>query len=591
MVQVTIGETFDDSVYGENPIPREYAFNPVDYRVDIYSKYSDDNYKDFIKEGKNIHDKFNKKNYCNSKNEKLLYHTDNCTIEGKEHAHGGYRCKSDKNEWNNEDCQAYYCDIGYYYNQFYQRCIEECSFEDTKNYLIIDDMQDKKYEIEKNKITTFSFINELSDNYYFYNSSKNLVYDLPKIGFIKKNTLFLNKDKTAEDNFEITITKLITDIQLLTYKVRSFESNQILLFKNKEIMLLQVSEDHIFYGYNTFNSNLNQLKYAKYNEEMSLEDILEGNDKYFEQYTNNNALIYLPKDEVNILFMNYTQLDIIHYFISKKNIGENINIIDTNTNFLFLEKNKIYELDFKDNKINRMIKLSRKTNNSQIIIEDENENITLNSENIYYKIKEGFKGKIKLEVKNSDAIIEFLFKLSNINILNFRDGTTLNTTSKFSLITVSKEYFSKYLIFKLQGGEKFSFKMFFGYAKPPYSYYYFSNTNIFTPSIKEINLNILVEDTKIMDGEYYCVLFENLGSYLHLKMSKKEDDDSDNDPENKGNNTQGKDLETWKISLIIVGSILALIILIVIVIYSLRKRSHIKNSQIEEKMENLTTIK
>ena len=82
ILKVTTGETFDDSVYGPNPIPREYAFDPVDYRVDIYSKYSDDNYKDFIEYGKKIHEEFNKKNYCNPKNEKLLFHTDNCKIEG-----------------------------------------------------------------------------------------------------------------------------------------------------------------------------------------------------------------------------------------------------------------------------------------------------------------------------------------------------------------------------------------------------------------------------------------------------------------------------------------------------------------------------
>ena len=50
--QVTVGESFDDSVNDINPIPREYAFDPVDYRVNIYSSYSDDIYMDFIEEGK-----------------------------------------------------------------------------------------------------------------------------------------------------------------------------------------------------------------------------------------------------------------------------------------------------------------------------------------------------------------------------------------------------------------------------------------------------------------------------------------------------------------------------------------------------------
>ena len=141
--QITAGESFDDSIYGPNPIPREYAFDPVDERVDIYSLYNDDLYEEFIKQGKTIYNKYNKENYCNPKNEKLLFHIDNCPVKGKEHAYGGYRCKSDKHEWNTTECQAYYCDIGFYYNQYEQKCLEECSFNNTKSYLIIDDVKDK----------------------------------------------------------------------------------------------------------------------------------------------------------------------------------------------------------------------------------------------------------------------------------------------------------------------------------------------------------------------------------------------------------------------------------------------------------------
>jgi len=117
VAQVTMGESFDDSVYDSNPIPREYAFDPIDYRVNIYSSYSDDLYMKFIEEGKKIHAKFNKENYCNSKNSKLLLHSDTCKIEGKRHAHGGYKCNPDNNKWDTNNCQPYYCDIGYYFNQ------------------------------------------------------------------------------------------------------------------------------------------------------------------------------------------------------------------------------------------------------------------------------------------------------------------------------------------------------------------------------------------------------------------------------------------------------------------------------------------
>ena len=87
---VTTGETYSfyqKDVNGQ--IPREYSFDPVDYRVNIYSNYNDDLYKKFIQEGLKIHEKFNKNNFCNSKNEKLLLHDDNCkNIKGYDYAHG-----------------------------------------------------------------------------------------------------------------------------------------------------------------------------------------------------------------------------------------------------------------------------------------------------------------------------------------------------------------------------------------------------------------------------------------------------------------------------------------------------------------------
>jgi len=51
IIGVTFGESYDDFYQKENPIPREYTLEPVDYRVDIYSRYSDEIYETFIKEG------------------------------------------------------------------------------------------------------------------------------------------------------------------------------------------------------------------------------------------------------------------------------------------------------------------------------------------------------------------------------------------------------------------------------------------------------------------------------------------------------------------------------------------------------------
>ena len=74
--------------------------------------------------------------------------------------------------------------------------------------------------------------------------------------------------------------------------------------------------------------------------------------------------------------------------------------------FLYLKKDKNYSLDFKENTINkRIIKLSTKTLNSKIIINNETE---LNKTNLYYELENNFKGILKLEIRDNDSFIEFL---------------------------------------------------------------------------------------------------------------------------------------------------------------------------------------
>ena len=282
-----------------------------------------------------------------------------------------------------------------------------------------------------------------------------------------------------------------------------------------------------------------------------------------------------------MILMDYSKKDQIHYLISPKNMNENI-VMNSNTNFLYLQKNKIYELDFKDNTMNKMIKLSRKTLNSTIVIEDEN--VTLDSNNIYYKLKDQFNGKLKLEVKNNDALIEFLFRTTGASTINFRKSLHYNTTDKLTMVTISKEYFNKKLEFKIRGGKNFNFNSYFGYSIPPYTYYNLNDLNQYKPESKEENIYITIDDAKLMEGEYYCAFFQNLGDYLSITFSEKE-----NEPEKKEGDDEGKGLESWKIALIVIGSILAVIIILVIIIW-IKKKKGLSNNQIEDKMENLTNI-
>ena len=134
---VTIYETYNYTYQTENPTPRDYLIHPVDERVPIYDRYSDSLYYKFINESKRILKKYNEENQCNPNNLDLLFDPNNkkdCYIfENDGHAHGGYECDPKTGNWSNI-CKPYYCDIGYYFDKYQNKCIEDiCTKEDKED--------------------------------------------------------------------------------------------------------------------------------------------------------------------------------------------------------------------------------------------------------------------------------------------------------------------------------------------------------------------------------------------------------------------------------------------------------------------------
>ena len=409
---------------------------------------------------------------------------------------------------------------------------------------------------------------------------RNLVSSYAKIGFLNSATLFVNELKVAKENFKIEISSIETDFKFSNYKVKSFYQNYIRMFKQKLILILQIPKDHIFYVNNIFNFPQNIIKFAIYNDEMNTKDIIEGNNKYFSKYKDN--FITLQKNKINIIYINYNNIEQIHYYIGQKNNSENIEIIGKDINFLYLEKNKKYKLNFQNNTINRMIKLSRKSLNSEINIEGEN--TKLNSDNLYYQIKDGFEGEITLEVTKNDAIVEFLFKFQDMEVIDF-ESLKIKTSKKYILIKFSKKYSSKSISIELKNKNNIFFNLFMGYSRPPYSYYYNTkeNINLFGAQNNTFKFEIPIpSEDKIIENEYFCALIENMvEGDLEIKRIEQE--------HNKDKKKNG--LEKWKLILISISSIIALLIIIVLFIYCCTKKNQLSNKQIEEKMENLNEIK
>ena len=106
-------------------IPLEYVITPVDESQPFYKEFSDENYKDFIKLAKNIHQKY--KTECNPKNKKLVKVSSECDkYFENNYTHGGYEC-GDDGKWSNK-CVPSYCDLEYMFDYNESRCVKDyCS--------------------------------------------------------------------------------------------------------------------------------------------------------------------------------------------------------------------------------------------------------------------------------------------------------------------------------------------------------------------------------------------------------------------------------------------------------------------------------
>ena len=135
IVTTSFDGSFNDDYQNTSklPIPREYIINPIDERSNIYGRYSDSRYLEFIEEGKKIIDKYKKE--CNPKNKNLLLKNDSCNNFSDKNARGGFEC-GDNGKWTNI-CKPYYCVDGYIFDYYTKKCKKDVCYRKFVQYIII----------------------------------------------------------------------------------------------------------------------------------------------------------------------------------------------------------------------------------------------------------------------------------------------------------------------------------------------------------------------------------------------------------------------------------------------------------------------
>ena len=113
-------------------IPREYTINPIDERSNIYGRYDDSKYNQFIEEAKRIFKKY--KTECNKDNKRLLLKNDSCKFN-EQFLKGGNVC-GDDGKWNLNKCEPYYCIEGYLFDPYNKKCNKDVCKSKFTQYIV-----------------------------------------------------------------------------------------------------------------------------------------------------------------------------------------------------------------------------------------------------------------------------------------------------------------------------------------------------------------------------------------------------------------------------------------------------------------------
>ena len=351
---------------------------------------------------------------------------------------------------------------------------------------------DKSYVIITHK-RYFTIIKSSKDN-PIYN------YNLSNIGetYISKddNYLYINPYKNLSQNGTFKTEMLDTYNKNDDIKIFFENFTSITNINQYIIIIFRSNKDYFFYT----RPNLNiRIWMTKYKENMFYYDIIKKNNtKYFNQVNDN--LIVLEKK--NIYIISLSSYDTIFIFYIFPFLEQYTQISNHDNDFVYLESNKNYHLEFLEPK-NRLIKLEENSINSNIKIKVDNKETILNKINPYFEIVNS--RHLELKSENSFGLIQFLYINSNFNEMNVTGFKTFNISGPYSIRCMDLSKDAKQI--KLLAEDKI-FPL-GGYTIYPYIDYYENLSNFAIKKYGYENYEYYPINTaqrKLIDNETFVIL-------------------------------------------------------------------------------------
>ena len=353
--------------------------------------------------------------------------------------------------------------------------------ENQKNYFQINDdyeTMNLKEEMNRNEISLnnkpYKFINDNSDLIYIFETNSRInIKNKDSNAFIELNILEYGEDNylimSSQSNENVKITSIPNSN---VYIEQLFGENfDELLLKQKftNIKIIQTNTNNLISSFDSFDEN-NDIYYAKYSvDNFNPKDIHPINVNSFTKIDKKKDLITLDMKSTYIIINKvYDQyLSSFEYFIAPEiNNNNEINLVKDSEKYIYLNTNKEYKINTKDIKNPRLIKLSDKTKNSVITINDDK----IDKDNIFYELKKDEEYVVK--VRDENALIEFLYDIKEDGKEIFNDIETLNTTINGNSILLKFDTLHDYVI-KLTSdlNKSFGASICYKFGKGNYHYY------------------------------------------------------------------------------------------------------------------------
>lgn len=538
---ITFAETFDSSYQNPNPKPREYAIDLVDERVPIYAPYSDNLYNDFIKKANDIFKKY--ENNCNKNNTKFLLDDENCFVNDTRK--GGHPC-GENGEWDMTKCEAYYCQLGYYYDQFKKECVLDICTNGKERDINLDKEgiynNSKEYDLEIDDEIVFRLPN---DNYYYFfetnnSNNKNILssYNQETLNIGNKSNFYMvefkrrffdfevnaNYYKTLKENIKIKIISVKKEPNIFIKLAQNLNNIQIdgeniITEKNNWIYSLESKNNHILYTV-TYSKDLN-IYYSIYNKKIEPQDIIYLNKNKFSIIS--NRLISIKQNDIGIvIFENKNNYSLGQLYVNPKDTEQNIIISDNR--FIYLsEKNFTYNLNLLTVSKKACIKLNNETLNSEIEILGSKMG-KLNKNSRYYYLDNNIKNLI-LQLKNDrPALIELLYEYESNND-TYLDINQNNFELKkgFYALRYKKSHKIKTIVIYIDSTDKLKGYIFPTIAKNNYSSLFPLEINF---EINNIKSEFIFPEEKIEDDEDF-IIFIKLDNKFNLSIELNKNNDED----------------------------------------------------------------